>query len=133
MSKRILVIDDEALILEVVQSCLETLSDWQILTALGGAAGVAIAQSEQPDAILLDISMPGMDGIEVVKQLQAHPKTQAIPVVFLTARQQGMAESDWTQPGVVGTIAKPFEPLALVEQIVQQFGFPPSTTRTMSD
>jgi CheY-like chemotaxis protein len=121
MSKQILVIDDEDVILEVIQTCLETLTDWQVQIAESGKSGIEIARSHRPDGILLDISMPTMDGFEVLRQLQAIAETKAIPVILLTARAQPEERQQFTKMGVAGVIVKPFDPMRLVEEIVTVF------------
>lgn len=124
-SKQILVIDDEELIQEVLQACLEDLAGWQVWRASSGEAGLALLQdaSQLPDAILLDVSMPGMDGVETYQRLAAQPTTQNIPVIFLTAKVQPADRERFAQLGILGVISKPFEPMALVEQIVSLLGW----------
>jgi len=84
--KRVLVVDDEANVRIVVRTCLEILGEWEVLLAASGQEGLFLTQTERPDAILLDVMMPGMDGVAFVRELQANPELQAIPVVFLTAK-----------------------------------------------
>jgi CheY-like chemotaxis protein len=115
--KRILAIDNEPCIQEVAQICLETIAGWQVLLASSGAEGSIVAAAEQPDAILLDLMMPGMDGIATFKQLQANPATRDIPVILLTAKVQPRDRSYYTSLGIKGQISKPFDPIALAEEI----------------
>jgi len=122
-AKRILVIDDEAVILEVIQGCLEELGDMKVLMAASGIEGLQIAQTDLPDGILLDVSMPGMDGFTVLRQLQENAVTQGIPVVLLTARVQPEDRAAFAQTGVAGVILKPFDPIALVDQVAEIFGW----------
>ncbi|MBD2033731.1 response regulator [Phormidium sp. FACHB-592] len=122
-AKRILVIDDEAVILEVIQGCLEELGDMEVLMAASGIEGLQIAQTALPDGILLDVSMPGMDGFTVLRQLQENTVTQKIPVVLLTARVQPEDRAAFAQTGVAGVILKPFDPIALVDQVTDVFGW----------
>ena len=70
MPKRLLIVDDEDDIRTIVQAALEELAGWQVLEAASGQAGLQVATAEQPDAILLDISMPDMDGFDLFAQLQ---------------------------------------------------------------
>jgi CheY-like chemotaxis protein len=121
MSKQLLVIDDEDVILEVIQSCLETLTDWQVQIAESGKAGIELARSHLPDGILLDISMPTMNGFEVLQQLRAIAETKAIPVILLTARTQPEDRQKFAEMGVAGVILKPFDPMGLVAEIVTVF------------
>lgn len=123
MNKRILVVDDEPPIQEVIQGCLEELADWEVWTALSGPEGLQLAQSGQPDGILLDVSMAEMDGLAVLQALKANPATQAIPVVLLTARVQASDRAQFAELPIAGVIQKPFDPLALVDQIADAFGW----------
>ena len=84
--KRILIVDDEEDICQVVQASLEEFGGWQTLLAHGGEDGLTMAQNEHPDAILLDVSMPGMDGFQVFEQLQNNSTTRDIPVILLTSK-----------------------------------------------
>ena len=116
-----LVIDDEAVILEVIQGCLEELGNMEVLTATSGNEGLRVAQAALPDGILLDVSMPGIDGLEVLRQLQENPLTRMIPVALLTARVQPEDRAKFAQTGVAGVILKPFDPVTLVDQVVATF------------
>ncbi|MCP2728682.1 response regulator [Limnofasciculus baicalensis] len=84
--KQILIVDDEERLRELVQACLEDLGGWETITAGSGEECLKIVQQAKFDAIVLDVSMPGMDGFAVFEKLQANPMTQSIPVILLTAR-----------------------------------------------
>ncbi|MBW4651541.1 MAG: response regulator [Kaiparowitsia implicata GSE-PSE-MK54-09C] len=122
-AKRILVIDDESIILEVIQACLDELTSWDVLTAVSGTAGVELAQTQQPDAILLDMSMPGLNGFQVMSLLRQHPATQTIPVLLLTARALPEDQALFAPLDVLGVIVKPFDPFSLIEQIGAYLGW----------
>lgn len=117
--KRILMIDDEQAIQAVASLSLKMEANWQVLTANSGPEGLAIARQEQPDAILLDVMMPNMDGIETFKQLQQTPSTRNIPVILLTAKAQTAEQQQLQNLGVAGVITKPFNSLTLASQIAQ--------------
>lgn len=117
MTKRILVIDDENGIREIIQICLESITDWEILTAPSSREGIEIAKSEHPDAILLDVMMPCMDGPTTFKQLQTIAETCDIPTIFLTAKAQTSEQNELLNLGVAGVITKPFLPENLVINI----------------
>ena len=121
-AKKILIIDDDEDILEVAQLTFETVSGWQVLTATSGSEGIVKAQTEQPDAILLDVMMPKMDGIATFNQLQSNPTTQNIPVIFLTAKVQSIDKRKFATLQVAGTIAKPFDPMQLTNQVEEILG-----------
>lgn len=122
-TKRVLFIDDDLHIRMVVQTCLETLGGWDVLLAASGQEGLVKAQVETPDAILLDMMMPEMDGLAVLQRLKANPVTKSIPVVFLTARASLTEPQRFQRLGAQGAIAKPFNSLTLVPQIAQTLGW----------
>ncbi len=103
---RILVIDDESFFLDLLA---ETLSaDYQVSLAKSALAGLARANGRtRPDLILLDISMPGMDGYETIIELKRNPLTRDIPVIFLTARQSPEDELHGFELGAADYITKP--------------------------
>ena len=90
--KKVLVIDDESDIREVAKLCLEINSNWDVLTADSGENGIAVATTEKPDAILLDVMMPNMDGLATLIRLQENQTTKDIPVILLTAKVQATQE-----------------------------------------
>lgn len=121
-AKQILVIDDEDDIRKLTQACLEIMGGWQVLTASSGSEGLTKAQADQPDAILLDVMMPDMDGLTTFQKLQANPATRHIPVILLTARGRSADESLFASLGVKGVINKPFNPLKLADQVAAALG-----------
>jgi CheY-like chemotaxis protein len=119
MTKRILVIDNEEYIQEVAKICLETIACWQVITAGSGSEGISKAETEQPDAILLDVMMPDMDGITTFGKLQVNSATQNIPVILLTAKIQANDRDRYAELGIKNAIAKPFDPLTLANQVAE--------------
>ncbi len=122
-TKRILVVDNEQYIREVAQICLETVAHWQVITASSGSEGLTKAEVEQPDAILLDVMMPDMDGVTTFKKLQANAATQHIPVILLTAKIQASDRRRYAELGMKAAIAKPFNPLQLAGQVAEALGW----------
>jgi len=121
--KQVLVIDDEADIRAVVQGCLEDIAGWDVLTAASGEEGIRLATTEQPDGILVDVSMPGMSGLDVFRQLQENGTTRMIPVALLTAKVF-LGEQETLVPlAIAGVIVKPFDPMTLVQQVKTVFGW----------
>ncbi|MGC1394433.1 MAG: response regulator [Coleofasciculaceae cyanobacterium] len=118
-TKRILIIDDENDIREATQVCLEVTGDWEVFTASSGSEGLVTAAAELPDAILLDVMMPGMDGLTTFQELQANPITQHIPVILLTAKAQSSEQRRFTQLGVAAVIIKPYDPFSIADQVSQ--------------
>ena len=122
-TRRILVVDNEPSIQEVAQICLETVAGWEVSIAGSGLEGLAAAEREQPDAILLDVMMPDMDGLDTFSRLQANPVTRSIPVILLTAKVQTTDRQIYTKLGIRSTIAKPFSPLDLAQEIATTLGW----------
>ena len=116
---RVLLIEDEDHIREVAQISLEAVAGWEVLAASGGAEGVAIAEEQHPDAILLDVMMPDVDGPETLVRLRASAKTQDIPVVFLTAKAQAAEQRQLFELGAIGVVQKPFDPMQLAFQVAE--------------
>ncbi|HTV56771.1 MAG TPA: response regulator [Terriglobia bacterium] len=123
MRRKILIIDDEDSIREVVKVTLEVLSGWIAVTASSAKQGIMVAADEKPDAILLDVMMPDMDGFQTLHALQANPATRSIPVVMLTAKVKTGDATTACPDGVKGVILKPFNPLRLAGQISQALGW----------
>ena len=121
--RRILIIDDEDDIREVAALSLEAIAGWQILTASSGTEGMAIAAVEQPDAIVMDVMMPEVDGPTTFGLMQQNPAICNIPVLLLTAKVQGVDQRRFANLGVSGVLFKPFDPLTLSQQISDALGW----------
>lgn len=118
MTKHILVIDDEADLRIVIQVALTQYAGWQVTTAATALEGLHLAQTQIPDLVLLDISMPDVDGYQCFEQLRAKPATAQIPVILLTARVLPRDRRQFAQMGIAGVITKPFNPLTLWQTII---------------
>ncbi len=123
MSHRILIIDDEDDIREVAALSLETLAGWDVVVANSGAQGLVRAAEYSPDAILLDVMMPGMDGPSTFRELRKNPITARIPVLLLTAKVQANDQRRFADLGVEAILFKPFDPLTLSSQIATVLGW----------
>ena len=123
MPRRILVVDDEDHIREVAQVSLEMVGGFEVLTASSGAECLRRATADQPDAILLDVMMPGMDGPTVVEHLRADEGTRHIPVILLTAKVHSTDRRQLAGLDVTGIIAKPFDPMSLSEEVARVLGW----------
>ncbi len=110
---KILVVDDEPDIVKTVGMQLMA-SGYEIISALDGMQATNLAIKEQPDVILLDISMPAGDGHTVAKRLANYSKTCSIPIIFLTARRNPKDFREAFDEGVVRYITKPFNPDDLI-------------------
>jgi len=113
--KQILVIDDDAGIRDIVRFSLIAVTDWDVLTAASGEEGLTIAYLHQPDAILLDMTMPSMDGAMTFEQLQVNEQTCNIPTILLTAKTS--PSEQLLKQGIRGWIVKPFKAKSLAAQI----------------
>jgi CheY-like chemotaxis protein len=121
--KRVLLVDDEEHIREIASVSLELTAGWEVRQAGSGTEGIEMAISWMPDAVLLDVMMPDMDGPAVFSRLQSDERTAHIPVVFLTAKVQTSDRHRYTSLGVRGVIAKPFDPLSLAERMSEILGW----------
>ncbi len=114
--KRILVIDDEQ---DLLFMASERLTNWgyQVLTATSGEEALQMVEQQPPDLILLDILMPQMKGRAVCAKLKANPKTQHIPIIFLTALDMPDHIKEGLALGAEDYLVKPFEPEDLRDRI----------------
>ncbi len=123
MARKILIIDDEDDIREVAALSLESVAGWDVIKASSGAQGLARAAEFQPDAILLDVMMPGMDGPTTFLELRKNQATARIPVLLLTAKVQGTDQRRFADLGVEAVLFKPFDPMTLSAQIARALGW----------
>ena len=114
-SGTVLVVDDDPVIVNLLRVNFE-IEGYEVLTATAGEAGLAQARSGLPDVIVLDVMMPGMDGIEVANRLRGDEGTRHIPIILLSAK----AQSADVQAGLAVAdeyVTKPFEPLELLTRV----------------
>ena len=121
--RHILIIDDEDDIREVASLSLEAVAGWKVSTATSGAEGIILAAQVQPDAILMDVMMPGMDGPTTFRAMRDVPAIQNIPVILLTAKVQAQDQRRFADLGVAAVLFKPFDPLLLAKQISSALGW----------
>lgn len=122
-TKRVLLVDDEVHVREVVEACLIDLGGWDVYSVASVQEGLDRLVSVQPDAIVLDLAMPGLDGFAFLQKLRANPATRSIPVVLLTAKARWFTLKQLQPLGVVGVIAKPFNPVLLTTKIAKILGW----------
>lgn len=113
--KKILIVDDDKNIRKILEIALE--EEWTVVAASSGEEAVELATNEQPELILLDRMMPGMDGLSTLRELRSREATKSVPVIFLTARVQTQDLEDYSGEGVLGLLSKPFDPVTLVDEI----------------
>jgi DNA-binding response OmpR family regulator len=113
---RVLVIDDEAPIRLLCRVNLEA-DGMQVLEASDGPTGLEKARNDEPDVILLDVMMPGLDGWQVAEELLDDRRTSSIPIVFLTARAEVRDRARGLDLGGIDYVTKPFNPIELAPQV----------------
>jgi CheY-like chemotaxis protein len=127
-NRTILIVDDDDDAREVTALSLQTIAGWNVLEAYCGTQGIESAMANQPDAILLDVVMPAMDGPAILQKLKAARSTAHIPVVLLTARARPVERKSFSQLPVEGVLLKPFDPLTLANQVADALGWSGSAT-----
>jgi CheY-like chemotaxis protein len=123
LPKRILLVDDEPHIREVAGLTLNLVGGWDVLTAASGAEAIDTAVAERPDAILLDVMMPGLDGPATFRRLQDAAETRDIPVILLTAKVRAADRRQFEDLGVQAVLAKPFDPMTLAQEVSDALGW----------
>ena len=113
---RILIVDDESAIRLVCRLNLDSVG-FQTLEAADGETALALARSELPDLILLDVMLPGINGWGVAEALAASPETSEIPILFLSARADRADEARGHEAGGLGYITKPFDPEHMIARV----------------
>lgn len=114
-SGTVLVVDDDPVIVNLLQVNFE-IEGYDVLAATGGEAGLAQARMGHPDVIVLDVMMPGMDGLEVARRLRDDEETKSIPIILLSAKAQS-ADIQGGLEVADDYVTKPFEPLELLERV----------------
>lgn len=113
---RILVVDDDASNLKLALTVLQQ-AGHEVLTAEGGEAGVAAALAHAPDLVLMDVQMPGVDGIEALRRLRADPRTARLKVVAFTALAMKGDRERFLAAGFDGYLEKPIRYKALLASV----------------
>jgi len=114
---RILYVEDDPDIQAIAMMVLETISGFTLKACSCGSEALESAVNFNPDLVLLDVMMPGMDGPETLKGLRTFPELAKTPVVFMTAKVQPQEVEGYLNLGAVGVIAKPFDPMTLAQQL----------------
>jgi len=113
----VLVVEDDIDIQKIIRMSLEFQGARQVDTVSDGEECLAAVNRMKPDVILLDVSLPKMDGYDTCRRLKENPQTRSIPVIFLSARAQKSDEEIGLQAGGAGYLTKPFDPMTLFEEI----------------
>lgn len=123
MAEKVLIIDDEEHIVELIRYNLET-AGFRTLEAYNGIDGLLLAKKEIPDIILLDVMLPGIDGLEVCKKIRSDEKLKSIPVIMLTAKSEEIDKILGLELGADDYITKPFsvrELTARIKAVLRRF------------
>ena len=115
--KSLLYVDDDADIREIVQMSLSLDGEMAVFLSDGGERALTKMRVEQPDLVVLDVMMPGMDGPAILKRMRGDAELKHIPVVFMTAKANPQEVARLTDLSAIGVIAKPFDPMALGNQV----------------
>ena len=116
MSKRILVVEDSEDNRQIIRDLLSSVG-YELIEAADGAEGVALAQKERPDLILMDIQLPEMDGYEATRRIRAIPELARVPIVAVTSYALSGDEAKMREAGCDGYVAKPFSPRQLLAKV----------------
>jgi len=115
--ERVLMVDDDPSIRKIGELCLSKVGKWQVLMASSGQEALQIGPAFNPDVIILDVMMPGMDGPTTLKLLQENDAISKTPVIFMTAKVQTHEIESYSSLGAAGVIGKPFDPMKLPAEI----------------
>jgi len=122
--REVLVVDDDDSVREITVLSLEAIAGWQVRAASSGAQALELLREQVPEAVLLDVMMPGMDGPATFRAMQEDATLRHVPVVFLTAKMQvGGGAQAWDGLAVAGVIRKPFDPMSLAVQVSALLGW----------
>jgi DNA-binding response OmpR family regulator len=129
MSRKVLIVDDEPHMLRLTELSLKK-DGYQILTARSGREAIDLASRELPALIVMDVTMPEMDGITALRQLKATPATAAIPVIMLTTRGQTITRNEAQGSGAALYLTKPFSPSSLAAEARRLISMLPTSAAT---
>ena len=122
-ARTVLVVDDDDSIREIAEISLQLVGGLQVLTASGGVEALELVREHVPDAVLMDVMMPDMDGLTTFRHMQADPEIRHIPVILVTAKVQVGERQVWDGLAISGVISKPFDPMTLAAQVGQMLAW----------
>jgi CheY-like chemotaxis protein len=117
MSRDLLVVDDDPFIRRLITTTLEDVAEFRLLEARDGDQALELANRYRPQIVLLDVDIPGTDGIEVCRALRANPRTSEATIVMLTASHNDVIEARADAAGADLFLTKPFSPLELLRLV----------------
>ena len=121
---KVLIVDDEPDIRRIAKLGLARVGGMEVVEATNGNEALVRAKEDHPDAVLLDVMMPGLDGPSTLARLREDPATSAIPVVFLTAKAIAAEVDRLKSMGAAGVLTKPFDPMTLARELRAVLGIP---------
>lgn len=121
--RHVLVVDDDDDIRFIAERALTRVAGWRVSTATDGTEALASMAAECPDAVVMDVTMPNLDGPATWARIQADPALADVPVVLLTARARTAERAELLRLGVAGVLVKPFDPMALHHDISEAVGW----------
>ena len=116
MTKRILVIEDTEDNRQIIRDLMTSVG-YELIEAVDGIEGVAAAEREKPDLILMDIQLPGIDGYEATRRIRAIPEMAKVPIIAVTSYALSGDEAKTREAGCDGYVAKPFSPRQLLAKV----------------
>lgn len=116
MTKRILVVEDTEDNRQIIRDLLTSFG-YELIEAVDGAEGVALAESQRPDLILMDIQLPVLDGYEATRRIRAMPQLAHVPIIAVTSYALSGDEARTREAGCNGYVAKPFSPRQLLAKV----------------
>jgi CheY-like chemotaxis protein len=114
---RVMLVDDDPDIRRIAQLTLNRVAGWEVLPACSGFEAMEMLSAQKPDIILLDVMMPGMDGLKTLAKIRERPELSHIPIVFMTAKVLRHEVDGYLALGAAGTITKPFNPITLPSEV----------------
>ncbi len=115
----VMLVDDDPTIRAVGEMSLNLVGGFQVIPAASGPEAIDLALQTRPDVMLLDMRMPGTDGLDTLRQIRLRPALDPMPVIFLTAQIQARDIDDYLSAGAIGVIAKPFDPMGLPGEVAR--------------
>lgn len=115
--RHILCVEDDPDIRMILDLALSKMGGYQISLAEDAQQALKLLDDCKPDLLLLDLMLPGMTGLEFFSLVRSRPNHAAIPAILLTAKLSAQLPPEYAQPGLLGVIAKPFDPITLADQI----------------
>ena len=120
---KVLIVDDDEDVVEILSLCLSAFRGWTVRTATSGLAALEACAVFGPDAVLLDVEMPVLDGPGVLARLRSDPRTSAVPVVFVTGAAEPVLTARLHALGAAAVLPKPFDPSRIGDEVAVALGW----------